>query len=698
MLARYGDRRAWVTLDTAPDPPAVATALQEALGLPPGQEPWAAIDAALHMAPALLLLDNLENSLGRAPHRDRGPARATGAHPGLALMVSLRSGAVPPRPAWGTRLEAHRLVPPHDGDLLRAIAADIPLDDPLLPHVLRALDGWPLAIELFAAQADGLGGLAATWRRWQAERTAMLDRGEAAPGRLSSLAVSLGFSLASPRMRLAPPHADAPGRLYAMLGRLPDGMLLDDADALMPGVGAAAAHAVLRARLAHHDGGRIRMLAPVREHAARSNLTRADGDALHSLYLGLAAALRRYFNGDYADIDLPRLRAELVNLDALIFRAVDPAATTDPAASFQRELGSLSLAVGDAYRELGQLAQANAHYQLGFNVVCTLTTCDPSNTEWQRYLSLSWESSAACASSHGDLAGALDAYNQSQTIRAKLAAADPGNAQWQRDLIVSYVKLASIAGAAPQPAATATYNRRALDVARMLAATGRLAPGRRLDGGGVGATPRCRRSGIGRATLTGSGPSPADHCADFPAPRPHCAPSNLPPSLRSGSRLRTAPSPPSAILARIPQHFVAAAHPRPSLIGCGTYILTPGRLFHAAMLNLFLHARANPSAIPRPREHERTQETTRSRRAERTQDRSHIYLPAEARANPRNAHCAAERTQAHSRARPASEARTNPRMGMHRRRRTNPSGPSRRTTSASRRASEPERARPNGSP
>ncbi|MFZ1430782.1 MAG: hypothetical protein WAS21_28945, partial [Geminicoccaceae bacterium] len=75
-----------------------------------------------------------------------------------------------------------------------------------------------------------------------------------------------------------------------------------------------------------------------------------------------------------------------------------------------------------------------------------------------------------------DLAGALDAYTQSQTIRAKLAAADPGNAGWQRDLIVSYVKLAGVAGAGPHPAAAATYYRQALDVARTLAATGRLAP------------------------------------------------------------------------------------------------------------------------------------------------------------------------------------------------------------------------------
>jgi hypothetical protein len=62
-----------------------------------------------------------------------------------------------------------------------------------------------LAIELFAAQADGLADLSLTWRRWQAERTAMLGRGEATPDRLSSPAVSLGFSLESPRLAPKPP-------------------------------------------------------------------------------------------------------------------------------------------------------------------------------------------------------------------------------------------------------------------------------------------------------------------------------------------------------------------------------------------------------------------------------------------------------------------------------------------------------------
>ena len=470
VLARYGDRRAWVELDKAPDPPAVAAALQEALGLPPGQEPWA-VDAALRTAPALLLLDNLETPWDAHPTAIEDLLGRVSRIPGVALMVSLRGGAVPPRPAWGTRLEAYRLEPPHDGDLLRAIAADIPPDDPLLPDVLRALDGWPLAIELFAAQADGLAGLAATWRRWQAERTAMLDRGETIPGRLSSLAVSLAFSLDSPRMRLAPPHADAPGRLYAMLGRLPAGMLLDDADALLPGAGAAAAHVILRARLAHPDGGRIRMLAPVREHAARGNLAGADRDALHGHYLGLASEPRRYFNDDHADIDLPRLRAELVNLEALIARAINPASSTDPATSFQQELGNLSLAVGDARGELGQLAHANAQYQLAFNVFSTLTLCDPGNAGWQRDLSVSWNNLGGVREAQGDLAGALDAYTETHAILAKLAAADPGNAGWQRDLSISWERLASVHQAQSDRTAALDAWRQALAISERLAAS-----------------------------------------------------------------------------------------------------------------------------------------------------------------------------------------------------------------------------------
>jgi hypothetical protein len=309
----------------------------------------------------LLVVDNLETPWDRYPRDVEELLAPLTRVPGVALVASIRGGAVPARPVWRRRLEAHRLVHPHDRDLLLAVAGDVPPEGPLLPDVLRALDGWPLAIELFGAQAGGLGALDLTWRRWQSERTAMLDRGETDPDRLTSLAVSLGFSLDSPRLRLAPPHpADAAVRLYRMAGRLPDGLAVADADALLPGAGSVAMHCLVRARLAYTDGGRIRMLAPVREHAAGLALTPTDLTALLTHYLGLAAELGRYFDGDRRGIELPRLRAELVNIDALIARA---AATAGAAAALQRELGSLSLGIGDARRELGQLALALAPYE-----------------------------------------------------------------------------------------------------------------------------------------------------------------------------------------------------------------------------------------------------------------------------------------------------------------------------------------------
>ncbi|MGE3293967.1 MAG: TIR domain-containing protein [Geminicoccaceae bacterium] len=478
VLERYGDRRAWAELDRATEPAAVMAALVEALALPAGGNPWDGIEAALRQAPALLVLDNLETPWERHPTDVEDLLARLARIPGIAVIASIRGGAVPTRPAWGMRREVHRLVGPHDRDLLLAIAGDVPAADQLLPEALRALDGWPLAIELFAAQADGLGGLSLTWNRWQAERTAMLDRGETTPDRLSSLAVSLGLSLDSPRMKLKPPHPeDAALRLYAMMGRLPDGLASVDAESLLPGSGSAAAQCLLRQRLAYRDAERIRMLTPIREHAGRIALSPADRSTLHGCYLGLAGDLRRYFNGDYRGVDLPRLRAELINVEALLTQAVDAAASTNGHFASRREVGSLSLATGDARREWGQLAWAHQNYLQGMNVFLALTSRDPGNAQWQRDLSVSWNKLGDVRSAQGDLPGALAAFTEGKNIADRLAAADPGNAQWQRDLIVSHWKLADLSQRMPGRGGDAAGHwAQALAIARTLAATGRLAP------------------------------------------------------------------------------------------------------------------------------------------------------------------------------------------------------------------------------
>jgi tetratricopeptide (TPR) repeat protein len=279
-------------------------------------------------------------------------------------------------------------------------------------------------------------------------------------------------------MRLKPPHrADAPARFYAMLGRLPDGLARGDADLLLPGDGNAAATCLVRIRLARLEADRLRMLVPVREHAARGDLAPEDALALREHYLGLAGELRRYFTGDYRGVDLPRLRAELVNIEAVIGQSAQAATGDDEAGPFRRELGSLSVAVGDARRQLGQLALALAAYHRAQEIYSALVASDPDDARWQNDLAVSWSRLGDVRRAQGDLEGALQAYTAGKGIRERLAATDPGNATWQRDLIVSHWKLANLLEEmADRQAEAAAHWSQALAIARRLADEGRLAP------------------------------------------------------------------------------------------------------------------------------------------------------------------------------------------------------------------------------
>jgi tetratricopeptide (TPR) repeat protein len=332
-----------------------------------------------------------------------------------------------------------RLAPPFDRDLLLDIAADVLATDPLLPAVRAALDGWPLAIELFAAQAVGLGGLDLPWRLW---RDRLRTLGARSGGEADPLAVSLSTSLDSPLLRLSPPlPADGARRLYALLGRLPDGLARRDAEVLLPGCGDATLACLLRTRLARLDADRARMLAPVREHAAEIPLVAADGQALLAHYLALASELHRYVAGDSRGIELARLRAELVNLEALIGAALDPAAAPE-AAEAQRALGILSLNLGDVRRELGQLALASSNYSHSQAVFVALAAADSGNAQWQRDLSVSWERLATVGERQKDRVGALEAWRQALSISECLATSFPDSVDMQT---TSVIHLAGIA-------------------------------------------------------------------------------------------------------------------------------------------------------------------------------------------------------------------------------------------------------------
>lgn len=110
----------------------------------------------------------------------------------------------------------------------------------------------------------------------------------------------------------------------------------------------------------------------------------------------------------------------------------------------------------------------------------------------------------------------------------------------------------------------------------------------------------------------------------------------------------------------------------------------PSPLVQPAIQHIRVHGRTR-AAITRPCEHARTQETARTSRAERTRGRSHICLPAAARANPSQLSWPAIHARSHARPNPSNDPdaahETNPRCRPRnvtqgsRRARPNPSGP-----------------------
>ena len=169
VVGLFKERRAFVPLDKALDDQALLAATRSALALPPSPDPWDRLERLLEPAPALLVLDSLEVP-GSGGARGRGRAQAARRDPDRPAPRVDGGGQPPVKPSWKLRLEVGALAPPHAQELLLDVAGDIDPGSPFMPTVLDALGGVPLAIELFAAQAAGLGDLGLAWRQWAKRR------------------------------------------------------------------------------------------------------------------------------------------------------------------------------------------------------------------------------------------------------------------------------------------------------------------------------------------------------------------------------------------------------------------------------------------------------------------------------------------------------------------------------------------------
>jgi tetratricopeptide (TPR) repeat protein len=94
--------------------------------------------------------------------------------------------------------------------------------------------------------------------------------------------------------------------------------------------------------------------------------------------------------------------------------------------------------VGDVLRAQGRLDDALKNYRDSLAIFQRMVVSDPSNTDWQSGLSLSYGTIGDVLGAQGKLDDALKSYRDALAIRQRLAVSDPSNTDWQSSLSQSY--------------------------------------------------------------------------------------------------------------------------------------------------------------------------------------------------------------------------------------------------------------------
>ncbi len=314
---RFGPRRWFVRCDGAGSADALLAGIAAEVGVIGEDAAGRLVDqvcAVLGDGPGVVVLDNFETPWTADPLPVEALLRTVGAIPGVGVAVSARGTARPAGLRWRDFAVLSPLESPDARRLFLAVAGAGFAADPGLDGLVAGVDGVPLAVELLGYAAQGEPDLAGVAQRWQQERVGVLER-MGGGSRELSVAVSVEASTASPLMTAAA------RRLFGLLGVLPDGVARDDLRALLPDHGLAAGAVLRRLGLVFDEGPRMRMLAPVREHAAAAHPPwPADLARASAHYAQLAAAGERVGWGQGAKV-VARLQAETGNIAVMLRRS-----------------------------------------------------------------------------------------------------------------------------------------------------------------------------------------------------------------------------------------------------------------------------------------------------------------------------------------------------------------------------------------
>jgi hypothetical protein len=230
---------------------------------------------------------------------------------------------------------------------------------------------------------------------------------------------------------------------------------LEEPDDLIGAVQALTDLTLIGSEVTDHDTTLTMLpwIADRLEHTSDPDLTIEHQRALSMHYHRL-----QQHRGDYGDLlDTPRHLAHLgryEELTAVVIQAARMLPGTLAIEAYLAEIRPLIPVTERAWLLVTELAQRNllsvgrlsAATRLAndMHAVIKGNTADPTNTEWQRDLSVSHDKLGDLAVAAGDLGAAGTAYTAALTIAQKLADADPTNTQWQRDLAVALERLENL--------------------------------------------------------------------------------------------------------------------------------------------------------------------------------------------------------------------------------------------------------------
>jgi len=335
VLKKFCARRWFVRCDAANRADDVWKEIALGIGVPVGSSLAASVTAALAESLCVLVLDNFETPWeGEQAAAEMLLSQVAGI-PGVVLAVSVRGQQRPFGPSWRESLSVTPLGQDDSQRAFLAIAGARHVADSHLSDLMAAMDGIPLSIELTAYAAEAEPNLDGLWRRWQEERADMLRRGDGQT-RLDNAAVSFELSIKSRRMN------DEARQLLQLLAVLPDGIAHEDLPAMKLAHCDRAASTLRQVGLALDEAGRLRVLAPVREHVMKHHqLLPQMLASLCPHYVDLAAQLGAVVGRIGGDDAARRVAADARNIEVVLLDslgAADPIPTANAAIEYAKFL------------------------------------------------------------------------------------------------------------------------------------------------------------------------------------------------------------------------------------------------------------------------------------------------------------------------------------------------------------------------